>query len=49
MRRDLKKAEVEEKWRENANNREQWENITKVAYSGVTNGQPGPYKSETRR
>ena len=30
MKRDLIKAEEEEKWREKANNREQWEK-TKVA------------------
>ena len=28
---DLRKAEEEEKWRENANNRDQWKQITKVA------------------
>ena len=31
MKRDLRKAEEEEKWREKANNRDQWEKITKVA------------------
>ena len=30
MRRDLRKAEEEEKWREKANNRDQWR-TTKVA------------------
>ena len=29
--RDLRKAEEEEKWREKANNRDQWKQITKVA------------------
>ena len=37
VKRDLKMADEEEKWRENANNREQWGKITKVAYSEVTN------------
>ena len=31
VKRDLRKAEEEEKWRENANNRDQWQQITKVA------------------
>ena len=31
MKRDLRKAEEEEKWREKANNRDQWKLITKVA------------------
>ena len=31
MKRDLRKAEEEEKWREKANNRDQWKRITKVA------------------
>ena len=31
VKRDLRKAEEEEKWRENANNRDQWKRITKVA------------------
>ena len=31
MKIDLRKAEQEEKWREKANNREQWNQITKVA------------------
>ena len=30
-KRDLRKAEEEEKWREKANNRDQWKRITKVA------------------
>ena len=30
-KRDLRKAEEEEKWREKANNRSQWKQITKVA------------------
>ena len=30
MKRDLKKAEEEEKWIEKANNRDQWKEITKV-------------------
>ena len=31
MKRDLRKAEEEEKWREKVNNRDQWKHITKVA------------------
>ena len=31
MKRDVRKAEEEEKWRENANNKDQWKQITKVA------------------
>ena len=31
VKRDLRKAEEEEKRRENANNRDQWKQITKVA------------------
>ena len=31
MTRDLSKIREEEKWREKASNREQWENITEVA------------------
>ena len=31
VKRDLRKAEEEEKWREKANNRDQWKQITKVA------------------
>ena len=31
MKRDLRKAEEEEKWREKANNRDQWKQMTKVA------------------
>ena len=31
MKRDLRKAEEEEKWREKANNRDQWKQIPKVA------------------
>ena len=31
MKRDLRKAEEEENWREKANNRDQWKQITKVA------------------
>ena len=31
VKRDLIKAEEEEKWREKANNRDQWKRITKVA------------------
>ena len=30
-KRDLGKAEEEEKWREKANNRDQWNQITKAA------------------
>ena len=31
VKRDLRKAEEEDKWREKANNRDQWKRITKVA------------------
>ena len=31
VKRDVRKAEEEEKWRENANNKDQWKQITKVA------------------
>ena len=31
VKRDLRKAEEEEKWREKANNRDRWKLITKVA------------------
>ena len=31
VKRDMRKAEEEEKWRENANNRDQWKHIKKVA------------------
>ena len=31
VKRNLRKAKEEEKWRENANNRGQWKQITKVA------------------
>ena len=31
MKRDLRNAEEEETWREKANNRDQWKQITKVA------------------
>ena len=31
LKRDLRKAEEEGKWREKANNKEQWKKITKVA------------------
>ena len=31
VKRDLRKAEEEEKWREKANNRDQWKQITNVA------------------
>ena len=31
VKRDLRKAEEEEKWREKANNRDQWKQLTKVA------------------
>ena len=30
MKRDMRKAEEEEKWREKANNRDQWKQITNV-------------------
>ena len=31
VKRDLREAEEEEKWREKANNRDQWKQIAKVA------------------
>ena len=31
VKRDLRKAKEEEKWKENANNRDRWKLITKVA------------------
>ena len=31
VKRDLRKAEEEDKWRENDNTRDQWKQITKVA------------------
>ena len=31
VKRNLRKAEEEERWREKANNRDQWKQITKVA------------------
>ena len=31
VKRDLRKAEEEEKWREKAKDRDQWKQITKVA------------------
>ena len=50
VKRDLRKAEEEEKWRENANNRDQWKQITKVAVDGSTSewpvDQPHPYTRE---
>ena len=47
MKRDLRKAEEEEKWREKANNRDQWKEITKVVvYSGVTSRQASPVQKE---
>ena len=40
MKRDLGKAEEEEKWREKANKREQWKKLRKWPYSRVTNRPP---------
>ncbi len=31
VKRDRRKADEEEKWRENANNRDQWKGMSKVA------------------
>ena len=31
MKRDLRKTEKEEKWKEKANSRDQWKEITKAA------------------
>ena len=44
MKRDLRKAEEEEKWREKANNRDQWKQITKVAV--LRSDQSHPYTRE---
>ena len=40
--RDLRKVKDEEKWREKANNRDQWEQTTKVPYLGVTTRPASP-------
>ena len=37
MKRDLRKAEEEEKCREKANNRDQWKQITKVSLLRIDN------------
>ena len=44
MKRDLRKAEEEEQWREKANNRDKWKQITKVAV--LRSDQPHPYTRE---
>ena len=50
MKRDLRKAEEEEKWREKANNRDQWKQITKVAVLRSDQlDQPQPYTREPQR
>ena len=48
VRRDLRKAEEEEKWRENANNRDQWKRITKVAVGRSDQDQPHPRETRGR-
>ena len=46
MERDVRRAEEEEKWREKANNTDQWKQLTRVAvqrsdnYTTVTNLTP---------
>ena len=42
VERDLRKAQEEEKWREKANNRNQWKQITKVTYFAVTGRSASP-------
>ena len=49
VKRDLRKAEEEEKWREKANNRDQWKRITKVAYIGVANRPASPIHKGNQR
>ena len=52
VKRDLRKAEEEEKWREKANNRDQWKRITKVAvhrsdeYTSLTPTQGKPEEEQ---
>ena len=52
MKRDLRMAEEEEKWREKANNRDQWKEITKVAlqrsdeYTSLTPTQGKPEEEQ---
>ena len=51
MKRDLRKADEEEKWREKVNNRDQWKEITKVDVGPTADCQvdhPHPCKRETR-
>ena len=49
MKRDLRKAEEEEKWREKANNRDQWKHIKKnYPYVGVTSIPASPLHKENR-
>ena len=43
MKRVVRNAEVEEKWRKKANNREQWKNIERVTYD-----RSDTYKRESR-
>ena len=49
MKRDPRKAEVEEKWREKDNNREQWKQITKVVVQWSDNWPASPLRKEKRR
>ena len=42
MKRDMRKAEDEEKWMEKANDREHWKKQRKYPCSKVTNNQPNP-------
>ena len=48
LKRDLRKAEEEEKWREKANNWEQWGKQLTQPYSGAMNDRPHMYKTEIR-
>ena len=49
MKRDLRKAEEEEKSREKANNRDQWKQIMKVAYFGVSSRPASPLHKGNQR
>ena len=44
VKRDLRKAEEEEKWREKADDRDQWKQITKVAVHRSDLHQHHPYR-----
>ena len=47
VKRDMRKAEEEEKWRENANTGTNGSKFRKLPYFGVTS-RPHPYTTETR-